>query len=451
MSLVSSTTVAHAATLIDSGHGKVRAGMATIKTEITALIGRCRRVGWPVELQDNGHYKVKFDDGSVYLIHQSYSDRNAVHRVLRHLEKMGLSAKEEAIEEQTEADKATRLAAERATADATGRKLAKQARLSTKAAGPYGGPEQVPLDWFLAEHPAPWPRLVIINPPLAVALLERNIDNRPWRQSTVDYYASLMLSGRYHLTHQGMAIDTRGILQDGQQRLMACRDSGVEISTAFFVGMPRENFKAIDEGRNRSLADLLGKDEIKSADLAAGTMRLIAATREPMPRAFMRGKVPNEYLYDAFKGDPVNLQKAVLWGKRASVEAKVVGSALCAAAYLLYDANGWNNCFVQAFLNGLVTGAKGDSRVMLDVDDPRWLLRKEMEKRRDQGNRMRAIDQLGFVLLAWNLVVDRGEAGKKIKWAEGRDDIPQVTICRDRGRGASAAPDKLRGEFVERT
>jgi hypothetical protein len=421
--------------------------MATIKTEVTLLLGRCRRVGWGVAMAGNEH-KITFDDGSVYLVHSSYSDRNAVKRVLRHLESKGLVEKEEALEAKRDADKAKKLAAERRAAAAETRKLEREAQAANKAAGPYAGPERVPLEWFEADHPAPCMRWVIIDPDLAKALMKRNTDNRPKLQSTVDYYRKLILSGKWHLTHQGMAMDTRGILQDGQQRLQACIDAEQPIEVAFFCGMPSENFKAIDEGRNRTIADLFGKDGVQYAPLLGGAIRLIAAYREPYPRAFLKVKTPNELLYDAFKGDPERLAAAVKWGRANYQRAKIVGAALTAAKYLLGDACGYDNVFVEAFLNGLVTGRKGDSRLMLDADDPRFLLRENMQARRERGNRMRGVDQLGYILLAWNLVVDRSQAGVRIRWQDGRDDIPHIVVCRDRGRTGSAPPEFLRGEFT---
>lgn len=425
--------------------------MATTKTEITALIGRCRRVGWRVALQDNGDHKITFDDRSVYLVHQTYSDRNAVHWVLRHLESKGLSEKENALDAQREVDKAARLAADNKKNAALTRRMARQSAATAAAAGPYAGPERVPLSWFLAEHPAPWMRWVIIDPPLAKELLKRNTDNRKSLPSTVTYFRELILSEHMRLTHQGMAMDTRVVLQDGQQRLQACVEADKPISTPFFVGMPPDNFKAIDEGRNRSIADLFGKDGITDAGLLGGAMRLIAAYREPYPRAFLKVRTPNEHLYDAFKGDPENLAEAVKWGRRNYAKARLVGAALTAARYLLLDANGYDNAYVNAFFNGLVTGLKGESRVMLDADDPRLLLRDNMQERRERGNRMRGVDQLGFVLLAWNLIVDRSQAGRRIRWSDGRDDIPQIVVCSDRGTRASAPPDMLRGEFTTPT
>jgi hypothetical protein len=423
--------------------------MATIKTEIATLIGRCRRVGWDVVMQGNEH-KVTFDDGSMTLIHSSYSDRNAVHRVLRRLDKMGLSAKEQAIDEKHEADKSARLAAERKAAQLAGSKMAKEAAMTAKAAGPYAPPEHVPLDWFLADHPAPWMRWVIITPDLAEQLLKRNTDNRPLNAEHTAYFKRLILAGEWRLTHQGMAIDVNHVLQDGQHRLHACVEAGRVIAVPFYCGMPAENFKYVDEGRNRSIADLFGIEGVVQRTTMATTIKLVEAYRDPFPRSYMRSKASNAHLFDAFKGDPEHLVDAVKWARRHYDNAKVVATALSAATYLLRDANGRDNVFVSAFLTGLATGVKGggDSRILLDKDDPRMLLRKDMQRRRELGNRLRAVDQLGYILLAWNLVVDRKQAGKRIKWTEGRDDIPRIVVCKDKGARASAPPDKLRGEFT---
>lgn len=426
--------------------------MATIKTEINKLVARCRRVGWTAQrATGDGHgWKVYFDDHSSYLIHQTYSDDNAPKRVERFLISKGLLEKEAALDDGKAANKSVRLTAARKAADAKAEKMAAEAALTTRAAGPYAGPEVVPLDWFLMKHPAPWMRQVIIDPALAAAILKRNIDNRPILPSSVAYYRRLIEAGNWHFTHQGGAQDIRGVVQDGQHRLLACVEAGQPISMPWWVGMPVENFKAIDEGKNRSIADLLGKDEVANRVVVGAALRLVAAYREPFPRRFLKYKTPNEALYDTFKGDPDRMAEAIRWAVANKERAKIVGGALAAATYLLREANGRDNQFVQAFLTGLVTSVKGggDSRTLLDKDDPRMILRTDMQNRRERGNRLRAVDQLGYILLAWNLVVDRSQAGRRIKWNEGNDDIPQIVVCRDKGATASAVPDKLRGEFT---
>lgn len=420
------------------------------KTEIVAIIAQCRKVGWTAERASGGGWRVIAEGHAPYLVHGSYSDTNAVEQVRRHLNTWGLDAKLAAIEDKRAKDKSARLAAERKAADTRAQKMAAQAALTERAAGPYAGPIERPYEWYIADHPGPHIEFVYITPTLARQLLKLNVDNIPAHMPTVDYYRTVVQGKRFRMTHQGMAIDTRRVLQDGQKRLMACADSDEPIAVAFAVGMPPENFKVIDEGRNRSIADLLGKDDVADRNVVGTTVRLVAAYREPYPRAFLKRKTSNETLYDAFKGDPARLGEAVRWGRQHATQGRLVASALCAAVYLLREANGRDNVFVQAFLNGLVSGVKGgaDSRILLDKNDPRLVLREDMQQRRERGNRLRAVEQLGFILLAWNLIVDNGQQARRIKWNDAQDDIPQIIVCRDKGAHASAVPDKLRGEFT---
>lgn len=424
--------------------------MASRLADIHALAARCRKVGWKVTQPRSvsGGYRVVCDDGYVEILHGTLSDRKALMLVTKALDAHGLSAAEVAQRKAHEAEKTVRLAAERKAADAKGAKLAREAALSAKAAGPYAGPEQVPLDWFFAEHPAPWMRWAVITPEIAAALMERNTDNRPLRRTTVENYRRIIVSGHWHLTHQGMAMDRRGVLQDGQHRLQACIEAEQDISAAFFVGMPVENFKAIDEGRNRSAADLFGKDGEVDVNLLSGVVRLIAAYREPYPRAYLKNRASNETLYDAFKGDPDRLRIAVQWGRSRShhQSSKFVASALAAARYLLVEAHGPDNAYVEAFFDGLVTGIKGDSRVLLDVDDPRLQLRKNLQARRERNQRTAAIEQIALIIWAWNGIV-AGKRFKHVRWAEFQNDTPAVDVCRDTGRNASAMPELLYGEI----
>jgi hypothetical protein len=358
-----------------------------------------------------------------------------------------LAADERAEATRKRREKAARVAAETKANAARTATAAARSKLIETAAGPYAGPEEVPLSWFLAEHPAPWMRWVIITPAIARELMKRNTDNRPFRGTVRDNYRRVIEAGRWHLTHQGMAMDANGVLQDGQHRLQACIDTDTAITTAFTVGCPVENFKAIDEGRNRSVADLLGKAGETDVNLLGTSVRLIAASREPYPHAFLKNKSPNEVLYDAFKGDPDRLREACRWGRAHAQNARIVGSALVAGRYLLREANGEDNDYVQAFLQGLVTGTKGDSRILLDADDPRLLLRQQLQVRRERGQRTRAVDQLGMIIWAWNGVVS-GRRFRHVKWAEFSANVPPITVCRDSGRTASAPPDLLRGEFT---
>lgn len=415
---------------------------------IHALAARCRKVGWKVTQPPSvsGGYRVVCPDKFVVVIHGSYSDRQAIHNVTKTLNEHGLAEAEAHAQQEHEETKAARLAQGRKDAAAKAAQLERQAALISRAAGPYGGPEEIPLEWFLAEHPAPWMRWAIITPEIAAALLERNTDNRPMRRRTVENYKR---AKKWYLTHQGMAMDTRGVLQDGQHRLQACVETKRPIVVAFFVGMPVENFKAIDEGQNRTGADLFGKDGEIDVNLLSTTVRLVAASREPFPRAFLKLKTANETLYDSFKGDPERLRVAVQWGRARAQSSKIVASALASARYLLLEANGQDNDYLEAFFNGLLSGTKGESRVLLDADDPRLQLREHLQRRREQGHRTAAHEQLGLIIWAWNGVVS-GRRFRTVRWADFAGDIPAITVCRSSGRGASAPPELLHGEINAR-
>lgn len=77
--------------------------------------------------------------------------------------------------------------------------------------------------------------VMLVGPDQAVKWLEANTRNRPLDQKHVDYIASEMKAGRWKLTHESIAFDVNGVLQDGQHRLWAIVMSGctVEMSVTF--------------------------------------------------------------------------------------------------------------------------------------------------------------------------------------------------------------------------
>lgn len=87
---------------------------------------------------------------------------------------------------------------------------------------------------------------MLITPAIAAEFLEHNKCNRQISQSVVDKYADQMLQGKWLVTHQGIAIDENGNLQDGQHRLLAIIKSGVSIKMIVFENTDPEAFGVID-------------------------------------------------------------------------------------------------------------------------------------------------------------------------------------------------------------
>lgn len=424
--------------------------MSTRATVAYELAGRARRVGWDVQRVGDG-YKVKTPDGTMLMAHLSISDVRGERNLIKNFERAGLLTAEAKLAEVVAASKAKKLTAQRRAADAKAVKLAARQTAITRAAGPYAVLEEVDLDWFLKPHPTPWVRWCMISPELAGALLDKiNTHNRPTLNDDVDKYQRILVSGQWRSTHQGIAIDTDGVLQDGQHRLKAITESGVPAPLFVFVGMDPDNFKAIDEGRLRNAAQLLSRDGEKNTTSIASTVRLISVYVSPDPRAQSRIKPTNIEVFDAFYDDADNIRDAVTWARAQPFRKLGIAPSVLAAAYLLLRrANGENNPYVAAFLNGFVAGTKPDSRMLLDDDDPRMRLRNWLANRRQLRQNVKQLDQLAILIKAWNYLIDDRRANFL---RHTRDSaIPFIGVCRPDGDEPSPPPQMIADELHQET
>jgi hypothetical protein len=94
-----------------------------------------------------------------------------------------------------------------------------------------------------------WSKTVDILPPWASYVLDHyNQHNRNDKESSATKYAGDMLAGRWCVTHEGIAFrdTTTPHLADGQNRLIAVRDTGVPIRSMVTVGVSEQATAVID-------------------------------------------------------------------------------------------------------------------------------------------------------------------------------------------------------------
>jgi hypothetical protein len=97
----------------------------------------------------------------------------------------------------------------------------------------------------------------VITPEWAEEVLaHRNRLNRPIAKRRVDRYARDILTGQFHIIHQGIAFYADGDLADGQQRLSAVAQAKVSVTAFVTYGLHKDAGAAIDEGRPRSDRDV---------------------------------------------------------------------------------------------------------------------------------------------------------------------------------------------------
>ncbi|MBB2892111.1 hypothetical protein [Flexivirga oryzae] len=114
-----------------------------------------------------------------------------------------------------------------------------------------------------------------ITPAKAAALLESNTSNRPLSRATVRVFAEAMKRGEWKTTHQGIAVDTNGLLVDGQHRLAAIVEADLPVKRTVFTEVSPDSFDVLDTGKKRNAADVLAIEGEKNTLLLAAMLRTV--------------------------------------------------------------------------------------------------------------------------------------------------------------------------------
>lgn len=91
---------------------------------------------------------------------------------------------------------------------------------------------------------------------LAVILIRLNRSNRRRRLANLRKHMQRLINGTFRLTHQGMAVNVNGELNDGQHRLLAVILTGITAPMQITWGALVEEKNAVDTGARRNAADM---------------------------------------------------------------------------------------------------------------------------------------------------------------------------------------------------
>lgn len=98
--------------------------------------------------------------------------------------------------------------------------------------------------------------VVFVTPEKATELLSLNSSNRPVRKTWVNQLSNIISRGEWKITHQGIALSKKGILLDGQHRLMAIIDSGIPCYLNIASDVDDDVYLAMDLGAKRNMNDI---------------------------------------------------------------------------------------------------------------------------------------------------------------------------------------------------
>lgn len=268
-----------------------------------------------------------------------------------------------------------------------------------------------------------------MTPEWAAELLDRNTKNRPVTRRRVDRLVRSIQRGEFKLTHQGIAIDVNGVVQDGGHRLRAIAEAGRPVEIYLATNMPPDNFDVIDTGKGRSPAETLIvsgylKDPAKLHSLARNvsyydwTMKVNPMVRWPNP-AF---RLENVEVRDFVDQHMPGLERYIEMGGSVYRSIRGASQAAAATAMFLIERAGSDRKYTEEFFYGVQTGEN------LVRSHPIYALRSYLIKKEPNRRGGNVQMELAIWLKAWNDWV-KMTPRDIIKWmsSEPMPDVLRVT------------------------
>jgi len=418
--------------------------MPTPINEAKKLVARVRRV-WGNDAVEVGGGSKDFlyritspNTGARVQIHGSPSDENWLSVIERQLRAAGFDRDEQIYNEVKETERLAKIERDRRENDKKIAEANRHLEAIARAAGPLG-PQVADLNWLFSRHEFPERRRLLVPPELSRKILnELNTSNRPLKAGRVEYWANLMRRGKWAYTHQGIAFNQDGRLQDGQHRLTAAVVENFTLDIDVSVGMPSENFMKVDVGNMRSGADTMATEKKDFPTTLSGAAKLVYAYDRygPEMRQYARSggrRISNDDLSESVEkyGDP--LKDAV--AKARSITKvrdglNMSSIALAAGVFLIGRHLRPEDARVKEFIRGYADGTN------LSVGDSRIALRTYSTGLGDANRKVSVADQLGVFIKAWNA------------WASGRS-ISFLSIRKDEMMPTVFIPPRPEADFDE--
>lgn len=401
--------------------------MATRRDFGRKLAERARKMAWPVTNHKDGGWIIQCPDGFKVQIHLTPSDVNADDHIMQELNRHGWADAEAEFSRLSEENRQQRLL----EAQEENRRRLDNAQQHADALARAAGQTRVPEIVLLT--PAPFPKTferVLVTPELAGKILDLNTTNRPIRRPEVELWRNVIERGEFRYTHQGVAIDDTGVLQDGQHRLTAVHEAGIPVEMQISVGMPKENFNAIDNGLRRTFGDIASHLGLANFNRVGTVARLLLIFDE-YPRRPFNDKVSNAevatYLQQNYLDEGISIGQAIHLATNESQmhwhAYRINGNGAAVGIYKLWQLFGRNDALVLDFLEGLKSG------IDLGATDPRLALRRVMSSPTN-GVIRSAQNHLGFFIKAWNKHA-KGESTKILSFRPKQEDIPRIYVPGD--------------------
>ena len=259
-------------------------------------------------------------------------------------------------------------------------------------------------------------KVMTITPGICAALLEYNNNNRPKKPKKIAEYANYMTAGEWMLTGDTIKFSDRGLLRDGQNRLMACVRGGVPFRTHVVFGIDDKAFDRLDQGKNRNGADVLSIAGYQYVAALSGAVRwthLIESGRTKSRESYTPAEILR-LLSERYTGLPSVVQQA------KSIYS-TTGQPMSMVIALLY-------LFERASTKkATVFAAAWESGKWAGEFKPIALMQTKIAALQSMASgRVHDVVRAALVIKAWNLFV-AGKRGRatEMRWDTG-EPFPEI-------------------------
>lgn len=179
----------------------------------------------------------------------------------------------------------------------------------------------------------------LITPEDAQELLAGQSANRQISHGHTDRLRRSLVDKNWYVTSQGIGIDYKGQVIDGQHRLQSIVRTGVSVWMVVVRGLHPTSQRVVDDGRKRSLADdhkIAGHSEYSAlAAMQNLAYRFEFAALRGMKLSSVRTiQVSRLEVLEAYEGREEDTANIVRLGNEANKRYDIPGSSFTAAYYL---------------------------------------------------------------------------------------------------------------------
>ncbi len=264
-------------------------------------------------------------------------------------------------------------------------------------------------------------RTLMFDKEVAEAVLAYNTGNRKINRRKLQQLVEQMGRGEFINTGEPIIISKEGVLNDGQHRLQAVVEAGIEIDMDVRFGISREAFARTDTGASRTPGDVLTIMGAHAGGQVSSTVRLLLLYERGLPDR-IREFVSHQEIAEAFerwKG----VEDVVAAVNRHPFPKAVKSIPLYATAFLASRSPGKSK--LETWLDAVATGLE------VGRDHPAYQLRERLLRGIPAATREGLLERFALMVKSWNLFA-KGETVpmREFRWVgtgKNVEDFPKVT------------------------